>query len=80
MQIKSLVQTFARESGRVAVIEEVARHRLRIFCSFCNSLLIAKQGEQRIWHFAHANQSDCNGAIESVLIWLRNKSSNRPSA
>ncbi|MGB5009607.1 MAG: competence protein CoiA family protein, partial [Candidatus Dechloromonas phosphoritropha] len=36
-------------------------------CTHCNSLLVAKQGQERSWHFAHHTGADCDGAAESAL-------------
>ena len=40
----------------------------KCFCPHCKSELVAKNGGSRkVHHFAHANGSDCVGAIESAL-------------
>ena len=40
----------------------------KCFCPHCKSELVAKNGGNRkVHHFAHANGSDCVGAIESAL-------------
>ena len=40
----------------------------KCFCPHCKSELVAKNGGNRkVHHFAHANGSDCAGAIESAL-------------
>lgn len=36
-------------------------------CSCCGDRLVARQGEERDWSFAHESGADCAGAIESVL-------------
>lgn len=39
----------------------------KCFCPHCKSELVAKNGGSRkVHHFAHANGSDCVGAIESA--------------
>jgi hypothetical protein len=69
MNAQSLVQSFAlNQKNLVVCVEEVPRGlECGCFCSVCQAPLIAKQGEQRIWHFAHATESDCQGAAESLL-------------
>lgn len=69
MKAQSLVQSFAlNQEGLVVCVEEVARGMdCGCFCSVCRAPLVAKQGSQRIWHFAHATDSDCQGAAESLL-------------
>ena len=40
----------------------------KCFCPHCKGELVAKNGGNRkVHHFAHANGSDCVGAIESAL-------------
>lgn len=40
----------------------------KCFCPHCKSELVAKNsGNRKVHHFAHANGSDCVGAIESAL-------------
>lgn len=36
-------------------------------CPGCDSPLIAKQGDVKEWHFAHAKGADCANAVESAL-------------
>jgi len=69
MNVPSLVQSFALNAeGRVVSVDEVGRgFECGCICSICKAPLIAKQGEKRIWHFAHASESDCDGAAESAL-------------
>jgi len=33
----------------------------------CGEVLIARQGDGRAWHFAHASGSDCHGAADGAL-------------
>lgn len=41
-----------------------------IVCLGCGSKLIAKQGKERIWHFAHHNLANCDGGFETMLHLL----------
>jgi competence protein CoiA len=69
MNVPSLVQSFAvNAEGRVVSVDEVPRGLdCGCVCSLCNAPLVAKQGEIRSWHFAHASESDCEGAAETAL-------------
>jgi competence protein CoiA len=69
MNYSSLVQSFAvNKEGKVVSVDEVPRGlECRCNCSICGAPLMAKQGEQRIWHFAHATGNDCEGAAETAL-------------
>lgn len=37
------------------------------FCPVCKERLVAKQGDVRIWHFAHASGADCAHGAETAL-------------
>jgi hypothetical protein len=69
METKSLLQSFAIDKdGRVHSIDEVTRGlACDCVCSVCGERLIARQGEVREWHFAHASGADCAGSAESAL-------------
>jgi competence protein CoiA len=69
MNSSSLVQSFAvNQEGKVVSVDEVSRGlECRCNCSICGAPLMAKQGEQRIWHFAHATGNDCEGSAETAL-------------
>jgi competence protein CoiA len=69
MNVPSLAQSFAvNAEGRVVSVDEVPRGLdCGCVCSLCNAPLVAKQGEIRLWHFAHASESDCEGAAETAL-------------
>lgn len=69
MNSSSLVQSFAvNQEGEVVSVDEVPRGlECRCSCSICGAPLMAKQGEQRIWHFAHATGNDCEGSAETAL-------------
>ena len=42
-------------------------------CVNCGSLLVARKGEIKVHHFAHAANSECNGAAETTLHLLSKK-------
>jgi Competence protein CoiA-like family len=39
----------------------------KLRCPACSEPLVAKQGQQIQWHFAHASGLNCEGAIETAL-------------
>jgi len=65
----NLLQSFGvTGDGRVVSVEEVNRGKAcDCCCPACGEILIARQGDVRAWHFAHASGGDCAGAAESVL-------------
>jgi len=69
MEIMNLLQTFGLSAeGRLVSVEEVNRGKAcECCCPGCGEVLIARQGEVRAWHFAHANDRDCAGAAEGAL-------------
>lgn len=69
MHSRSLLQAFALDNeGRVRSVEEVSRGlSCDCKCPGCGTRVIAKQGDQREWHFAHASGVECPGAAESAL-------------
>lgn len=69
MEATSLLQSFAiAKDGRVVSVEEVERGQAcGCTCPACQRPLIARQGELRVWHFAHATGADCEGGAESAL-------------
>lgn len=36
-------------------------------CPQCKAPMIARQGDEKVWHFAHQSLSDCRGAVETAL-------------
>lgn len=42
-------------------------------CANCGYLLVAKKGKIKVHHFAHASNSECNGATETTLHLLSKK-------
>jgi hypothetical protein len=69
MEATSLLQSFAiAKDGRVVSVDEVERGQAcGCTCPACRRPLIARQGEVRVWHFAHATGADCEGGAESAL-------------
>lgn len=69
MESQSLLQSFAMDkAGRIRSVEEVARGlACECICPSCGDAVIARQGEVREWHFAHAAETDCESGIETAL-------------
>jgi len=69
MEAMYLLQSFGiDQNGRLVSVDEVARGKAcECCCPACGELLIARQGEVRAWHFAHASGKDCEGGAESAL-------------
>lgn len=69
MENQSLLQSFAMDKdGRIRSVDEVARGlACECFCPSCTDAVMARQGEIREWHFAHAGDSHCDGGSESAL-------------
>jgi competence protein CoiA len=69
MEKRSLLQSFAIDKdGRVRSVDEVARGlACDCTCPCCGHQVMARQGEVREWHFAHAVETDCDGGLESAL-------------
>jgi competence protein CoiA len=69
MDIMNKLQSFAVDkSGRIRSVDEVARGlQCDCICTCCGEKLIARQGDVREWHFAHASGAECEGAGESAL-------------
>ena len=40
-------------------------------CPQCNSSVISKCGEIKVWHFAHVSQQDCDSWTKPETIWHR---------
>lgn len=54
--------------GQCVGINEVERGRkCGCVCAACGHPLVARQGEIRVWHFAHDVQSDCNNMGETHI-------------
>ncbi len=69
MENQSLLQSFAMDKhGRIRSVDEVTRGlACECVCPNCGDAVIARQGEVREWHFAHAGDSHCEGGTESAL-------------
>ena len=69
METMNLLQSFGLTSdGRLVSVENVSRGKAcECCCSECSEVLIARQGDVRAWHFAHAGGGDCSGAAEGAL-------------
>lgn len=69
MENQSLLQSFAIDKeGRVRSVDEVARGlACDCVCPSCGDPVMARQGEVREWHFAHATATECDGGAESAL-------------
>lgn len=69
MTTKSLLQTFALNNrGDLVSIEDVPRGlACECACPSCNDPMIARQGDVRAWHFAHASGAECPGGSETAL-------------
>lgn len=65
----SLLQSFAMDKdGRIVSVADVANgKKCECYCLCCREPLVAKQGDIRVWHFAHPSGVDCEGAAESTL-------------
>jgi competence protein CoiA len=69
MNMKSLLQSFALDkNGQMRSVDEVARGlACDCTCPHCGEPVIARQGDIREWHFAHASGTECDQAAESAL-------------
>ncbi|MBL8484120.1 MAG: hypothetical protein JNJ60_18125 [Rhodocyclaceae bacterium] len=69
METGSLLQSFAiAKDGQIVSVADVERGQAcGCTCPACNAPLIARQGDVRVWHFAHALPSDCPGGAETAL-------------
>jgi len=69
MESINLLQSFGLTSdGRLVSVEDVGRGKTcECCCPECGEVLIARQGDVRAWHFAHASGGDCQGAAEGAL-------------
>lgn len=69
METTSMLQSFAlAKNGDIVSVADVERGlACNCICPACKDVLIAKQGDIRIWHFAHASGTDCLIGAESAL-------------
>lgn len=81
MESNSLLQLFAIDKHNlVRSVDEVSRGlACECTCPNCGEKVIARQGDVREWHFAHATVAECDFAAESALhraakqVLLQNK-------
>lgn len=64
-----MLQSFAlAKNGNIVSVADVERGlACNCICPACKEVLIAKQGDVRVWHFAHASGTECLGGAESAL-------------
>ena len=69
MEKLSLLQSFAMDkTGRIRSIDEVNRGlACECVCPCCEEPVLARQGDVREWHFAHASGAECDGGAEGAL-------------
>lgn len=69
MEKTSVLQSFALDKdGGVRSVDEVGRGlACECVCPACGERVLARQGEVREWHFAHASGADCAAGAESAL-------------
>ncbi|WP_200374908.1 competence protein CoiA family protein [Thiocystis violacea] len=69
METGNLFQKFGIDkNGRVVSVQDVLRGKAcECCCPVCGEMLIARQGDVRVWHFAHEGGADCEGASEGAL-------------
>jgi predicted RNA-binding Zn-ribbon protein involved in translation (DUF1610 family) len=69
MKNTSLLQLFAIDKqNQIRSIDEVTRGlSCDCICPSCGEVVIARQGEVREWHFAHASTVECSTGAETAL-------------
>lgn len=69
MENQSLLQSFAMDkNSRMRSVDEVSRGlACECVCPACKEPVVARQGDVREWHFAHASGTECDGGVESAL-------------
>ena len=65
----------SKQTGKLFSVEDVLRG-LKCDCicpdQKCKAPLIARQGKEKQWHFAHANNAECAGARKTALhLWAQ---------
>lgn len=65
---------FAKDSKEnIVLIEEVDKNNKdKYFCPICGSEVIARQGTEKSWSFAHEDKSKCDGESR-IHWWVKNK-------
>ncbi len=62
-------------------VGDVARGKAcACFCPDCRGPLVARKGEVRVHHFAHADQRECRHALEASLFGMAMEQLSRPGA
>lgn len=68
-------------AGRWRDIDAVDRGKeCGCFCAECKSPLVARQGEIRVHHFAHADRRECQNALQASLFGMAVKILQEPNA
>lgn len=69
MEKSTLLQSFAvNNAGGIVSIHDVPKGKAcNCCCPECGEIVIARQGDVRQWHFAHASGADCGGTGEGAL-------------
>lgn len=58
-------------AGKWRDVAEVSRGKAcNCFCAACHGHLVARQGEVRVHHFAHADRKECRQALEASLYGM----------
>jgi hypothetical protein len=64
----SIKNPFGIMNGKLVHISEVVSGlNCNFNCPYCNAILIAKKGDEKIHHFAHHNAEECKYGLESSL-------------
>ncbi|MEP9324841.1 competence protein CoiA family protein [Paraburkholderia phymatum] len=58
------------EKDRIVDIHDVPHVEGNFRCAECRQLVTRKQGDVRVWHFAHKAETACTGAFETALHLL----------
>jgi len=68
-------------AGRWRDVSEVARGKACVcVCPDCKGPLVARKGDVRVHHFAHADQRECRHALEASLFGMTMEQLSRPGA
>lgn len=62
-----LKNPFGLKDGVIVKVEDVSRGlECGCLCPNCGDQLISRQGQEKVWHFAHENE-ECTGAVEAAV-------------
>lgn len=62
-----LKNPFGLKERTIVKVEDVSRGlECGCVCPNCGDRLIARQGDEKVWHFAHENE-ECSGAVEAAV-------------